>query len=113
MEGVGSERGTAKGEGSRIGTMLPATLQEIVDEKRREVAARKERLSFAELEAMVAQQEPARNLFASVVRHPNGFQTSVIAEVKRRSPSAGWIRPEYEGDGFRPEDIARIGRAHV
>ncbi len=83
-----------------------------MDEKRREVAARKERLSFAELEAMVAQQEPARNFFASVVRHPNGFQTSVIAEVKRRSPSAGWIRPEYEGDGFRPEDTARAYEAN-
>jgi indole-3-glycerol phosphate synthase len=87
--------------------MLPATLQEIVDHKRAEVAAAKARMSFGELEAAVAQQEPARNFFASVTRHPNGFQTSVIAEIKRRSPSAGLIRPEYEGDGFKPEEIAR------
>ena len=87
--------------------MLPEALHEIVEEKRREIARGKERVSFGELEAMVAQQEPPRNFFASVTRHPNGFQTSIIAEVKRRSPSAGLIRPEYEGDAFQPENIAR------
>lgn len=92
---------------SRIERMLPQTLMDIIDEKRREVTLGKERVSFGELEAMVAQQEPPRNFFASVTRHPSGFQTSVIAEVKRRSPSAGLIRPEYDGDGFQPERIAR------
>ncbi len=87
--------------------MLPEALHEIVEEKRREIAVGKARVSFGELEAMVAQQEPPRNFFASVTRHPNGFQTSIIAEVKRRSPSAGLIRPEYEGDAFHPENIAR------
>lgn len=88
-------------------SMLPAMLQEIVDHKRAEIALAKERTSFGELEGAVAQQERPRNFFASVTRHPNGFQTSVIAEIKRRSPSAGWIRPEYEGEGFHPEGIAR------
>lgn len=92
---------------SRIEAMLPQTLLDIIEEKRREVASGKERVSFGELEAMVAQQEPPRNFFAAVTRHSSGFQTSVIAEVKRRSPSAGLIRPEYDGDGFQPEDIAR------
>ena len=112
MEGIASGPGNPLAPTSRIESMLPPTLQEIVDEKRREVAARKERLPFVELEALVAQQEPPRNFFASVVRHPNGFQTSVIAEVKRRSPSAGLMRSEYEGDGFRPEDIARGYETH-
>ncbi|MBX3318075.1 MAG: indole-3-glycerol-phosphate synthase [Phycisphaeraceae bacterium] len=86
--------------------MLPQTLMDILEEKRREIALGKERVSFGELEAMVAQQEPPRNFFAAVTRHPNGFQTSVIAEVKRRSPSAGLIRAEYAGEGFRPEAVA-------
>lgn len=98
---------TGVDEWSRIEPMLPEALHEIVEEKRREIARGKERVSFGELEAMVAQQEPPRNFFASVTRHPNGFQTSIIAEVKRRSPSAGLIRPEYEGDAFQPENIAR------
>lgn len=46
-----------------------------------------------------------RNFFAAVTRADAG-RTAVIAEIKRRSPSAGLMRPEYAGDGFRPEDMA-------
>lgn len=82
-------------------------LREIVDHKREEVAHAKAELSMTELEALVAQEEPPRNFFAAVTRHPTAAHTAVIAEVKRKSPSAGLIRPEYEGDAFRPESIAR------
>ena len=89
--------------------MIPSvpTLDAIIEHKRREVEEAKARTPLAELEAMVAQEEPPRNFFAAVTRHPHARHTAVIAEVKRRSPSAGLIRPEYDGDGFRPEDIAR------
>lgn len=86
---------------------MPATLREIVEHKRVEVERSKGEVSMSELEALVAQAEPPRNFFRAVTRHPPGVHTSVIAEIKRRSPSAGLIRPEYEGEGFRPEDIAR------
>ncbi len=86
---------------------MPATLREIVEHKRLEVERRKAEISMRELESLVAQAEPPRNFFRAVTRHPPGMHTSVIAEIKRRSPSAGLIRPEYEGDAFRPEDIAR------
>lgn len=82
-------------------------LREIADHKRLEVEAAKARIPFTELEAMVAQQEPPRNFFAAVTSHPDKKHVSVIAEVKRRSPSAGLIRPEYDGDGFDPAGIAR------
>jgi len=61
---------------------------------------------LAELEALVAQEDPVRNFFRAV-RPKNPNQTSVIAEIKRKSPSAGLIRPEYAEDSFKPEDIAR------
>jgi len=95
-------------------------LKEIVEHKRLEVEAAKARTPFAELEAMVVQQEPPRNFFAAVTQRPAvpaappgaggpavRLPTAVIAEVKRRSPSAGLIRPEYEGEGFDPAGIAR------
>lgn len=88
--------------------MLPAsaTLREIVEHKALEVEAAKRRTTFTELESQVAQAEPPRNFFAAVTKHPTLTHTSVIAEIKRRSPSAGLIRPEYEGGSFAPEIIA-------
>ncbi|MBC7772661.1 MAG: indole-3-glycerol-phosphate synthase, partial [Pyrinomonadaceae bacterium] len=82
-------------------------LQKIVENKLLEVQAAKAKHSFSELEALVAQAEEPRNFFAAVTRHPAPNHTSVIAEIKRKSPSAGLLRPEYEGDGFDPAVIAR------
>ncbi|MBY0313530.1 MAG: indole-3-glycerol phosphate synthase TrpC [Phycisphaerales bacterium] len=96
---------------------MTGVLKEIIDHKRQEVADARGRTSFAELEALVAQAEAPRNFFAAVTHHEDPFHISVIAEVKRKSPSAGWIRPEYEKlaprggrhgtDGFDPAHIAR------
>lgn len=82
-------------------------LAEIVEHKRREVEEAKARVPFSELEAMVAQADPPRNFFRAVTHHPDAVHVSVIAEIKRKSPSAGLLRPEYEGDRFDPADIAR------
>jgi len=95
------ERSDADGQG------MPDALREIVGHKMEQVERRKAEISMSELEAMVAQAEPPRNFFRAVTRRPEGVHTSVIAEVKRRSPSAGLIRPEYEGEAFKPETIAR------
>mgnify|MGYP000328696106 CR=1 FL=1 len=86
---------------------MTGVLAEIIANKREEVDRRKAVTSFAELEALVAQQEPARNFFAAVTQHASAFRTSVIAEIKRKSPSAGWIRPEYEADTFDPAVVAK------
>lgn len=85
---------------------IPPVLDEILAHTREEVERRKSVLPFSELEAAVAQAEPPRNFFRAVTRK-NSNETAVIAEVKRQSPSAGLIRPEYAGDGFDPAAIAR------
>lgn len=81
-------------------------LSEIVAHKRTEVEQAKAAVPFSELEAMVAQAEPPRNFFAAVTQHPDAFHTAVIAEIKRKSPSAGFMRPEFAGT-FDPVPIAR------
>lgn len=91
-------------------------LAPIIANTRAEVEARKQALPLHELEAMVAQEEPPRNFFRAVTRRRLGVGTSVIAEIKRKSPSSrgagGWIRPEYadgvQGGGFDPAAFARM-----
>ena len=73
-------------------------LDEIVAEKRRE-HARRDATSVDELWARVEALAPARP-FAAALRVPGALR--VIAEFKRRSPSAGPIRPAAE-----PGAIAR------
>ena len=84
----------------------PPVLDEILANKRVEIERRKSEVPFSELEAIVAQADRPRNFFRAVTRK-NSNETAVIAEVKRQSPSAGLIRPEYEAHGFKPEIIAR------
>jgi len=72
-------------------------LQRIVEVKRGEVADLAPRR--AELRARAADAPPARG-FAASLRRPG--EVRLLAEVKRRSPSAGEIRP-----GADPVEVAR------
>jgi indole-3-glycerol phosphate synthase len=87
---------------------MTGVLAEIVENTKREVEAAKARTPLVELEGMVAQQEPARNFFRAVTHHPTPDHISIIAEVKRKSPSAGLIRPEYATDGPGGFDPVRV-----
>lgn len=73
-------------------------LDEIVARKRREVEACRQRVPTAALEGRLATAPPVRDFFAAVAA-PG---TRLIAEFKRRSPSAGAIRP-----GATIEDVVR------
>ncbi|GJM19385.1 MAG: indole-3-glycerol-phosphate synthase [Phycisphaeraceae bacterium] len=85
----------------------PPVLAEIVAHKRDEIERAKREVPLRDLELEVAQAEPARNFFGAVTNRRAPGKTAIIAEIKRKSPSAGWIRPEYEHDGFEPEAVAR------
>ena len=88
---------------------MPATLRQIIEHKVIEVEHAKSMTPVRELRAMVADMEPTRDFFAALTDpSPNPDETRVIAEVKRRSPSAGLIRPEYDSDGFDPAVIAHM-----
>lgn len=86
---------------------MPATLREIVEHKRLEIERAKSQTPIESLAARVKDAPPTRGFFAALTREVGEHETRVIAEVKRRSPSAGLIRPEYDSDGFAPERIAQ------
>lgn len=72
-------------------------LEQIIADKRIEVEARKQECSLVALEAQFSELEPRPDFVQALCSAPMGL----IAEVKRRSPSAGLIR-----DPFDPAAIA-------
>lgn len=94
-------------ESARRMTPPTATLEEIIAHKREEVARAKSRIGLSEFRDRIAELGRPRNFFRAVTKHHSNIDTAIIAEIKRRSPSAGWIRPEYADDGFDPAAIAR------
>ncbi len=68
-------------------------LDEILERKRAEVAAARERISGAEIAAQ-AEAAPGPRGFRPALEA--GPAPRVIAEVKRRSPSKGEIRPDFD-----------------
>ncbi len=76
-------------------------LDEIVVDKRIELAASKRRASLARLRQMAHGQPPALD-FAAALRGGARHAVPLIAEVKKASPSAGLIRAD-----FNPVEIAR------
>jgi indole-3-glycerol phosphate synthase len=83
---------------------MPTILDRIIETKEREVAAAKVAVSEAELARRVADMPPTRD-FRSAIRRFN--QITLIAEVKKASPSAGVIRADFD-----PVAIARTYEAH-
>ena len=79
-------------------------LDEIVRTKRREVTARKAARPQAELEKMIAGRPPARDFKAALDADAG---CAIIAEVKRRSPSRGLLRADFD-----PVRIAREYESH-
>jgi indole-3-glycerol phosphate synthase len=77
-------------------------LDTIVEEKQREVARLPQRsLSVSDLQAALAARGGRRD-FAGALRTPKNGPVALIAEVKKASPSAGVIRPDFD-----PMRIAR------
>src|SRR4051794_38754023 len=81
-------------------------LEQIIETKRQEVAARKVATPVEALQAAIASLGRPRNFFHAVSKdpregpHPKAL--NLIAEVKKASPSAGLIRPDFD-----PVAIAR------
>jgi indole-3-glycerol phosphate synthase len=83
---------------------MSTILDDIVASKRREIEAARARTADAELERRLGGL-PAALDFRAALEGPGGVQ--VIAEVKKASPSAGVIRPDFD-----PVGVARIYDRH-
>jgi len=81
-------------------------LDEIVAHKRAEVAAARQARPRAQLEAALATCPPTRD-FARAVTAASAAGPNIIAELKRRSPSAGVIVPDFD-----PVALARTYEQH-
>ncbi len=83
---------------------MATILDRIVQTKLREVEAAKRVVSEAELRDRIAGRPPTRD-FSGAIRRTGHI--AVIAEVKKASPSAGIIRPDFD-----PVEIARTYERH-
>jgi indole-3-glycerol phosphate synthase len=73
-------------------TATPTILERIVETKRGEVDARRARKPRAVLEAEIAGLAAPRDFRGALAARVQRGEPAVIAEFKRASPSAGWIR---------------------
>jgi indole-3-glycerol phosphate synthase len=72
-------------------------LDEIVAHKRHEVAAAKARIAEVELRARLRDlEEPTRGFVRALKDSRNSGWTTIIAEVKKGSPSKGVLRADFD-----------------
>jgi indole-3-glycerol phosphate synthase len=76
-------------------------LNKILATKAEEIAAAQARLPLEQVQALAAQQAPARDFTAAIRSKIASGKAAVIAEIKKASPSKGVIRAD-----FKPAEIA-------
>ena len=77
-------------------TDIPDALARICARTRADLAARKEAIPFADLERRAADASAPRGFARALASAATAQGIGLIAEIKRASPSAGLIRPEFD-----------------
>ncbi|HEX3359286.1 MAG TPA: indole-3-glycerol phosphate synthase TrpC [Tepidisphaeraceae bacterium] len=75
---------------------MSSILEQIIETKRHEVAERKLRTPLEQLKETISTLGRPRNFFQAVTKPPVNKPLNLIAEVKKASPSAGVIRPDFD-----------------
>lgn len=73
----------------------PNILDRIIENKRLEVQQEKTKVPLTELRKAVADLPKPRNFYAAIAAKPSRA-IHIIAEIKKRSPSAGLIREDFD-----------------
>lgn len=82
----------------------PDVLEAIVSATRRAVEDRQEQYPVRDLERAAAERIPRAEAFLAALGRANGY--NVIAECKRRSPSHGLLRAEYDPEALASAYVA-------
>lgn len=93
MTGITNGTGIMQGTST---TDTPDVLKKILARKYEEVAERRRRVSFDELETRAAAQSIARDFVDAIAGRVALNQPAVIAEIKKASPSKGVIRANFD-----------------
>src|SRR3954452_8903377 len=75
---------------------MSTILDQIIETKRAEVAQRKQTVPIEQLKETIQTLGRPRNFFQAVSKKPINKPLNLIAEVKKASPSAGVIRPDFD-----------------
>jgi indole-3-glycerol phosphate synthase len=85
---------------------IPDVLVKICDDKRAFMEERKKTLDVYDLLELAGEQTPPRGFAAALTRGARMHGTSLIAEIKKASPSKGLIRPDFD-----PPSLAQAYKA--
>jgi len=88
--------------GNKLRSERPNILQKILDHKAEEIAHRKSRMSFSDLQVQCKDLASPRGFYRALRERVQQGLPAVIAEIKKASPSKGVIR-----ENFHPVHIAR------
>ena len=86
---------------------MDSYLDEIIDQTISTVALEKQKVELKELKSYIADLNNTKGFFDAIKKRHNQGLVSVIAEIKKASPSQGLIRKD-----FKPKDIAISYQEH-